>query len=155
LEKPAFEFILRIKLLPAIDQSKPLIRIIFQANAACCSISEIAWDKRIFNQFKLHHETYNGIKASYDLSAQMIVRCISKVTDAYKADRKTKRQFRPMAAIIFFKQIVFAQQKIMVCMPQYFLKVAGRVGVKEADIILCLLCGCLSRQLRAVCLAGG
>ena len=100
------KLILRIKLLPTIDQSKSLIRTIIQANAACCSISEIAWNKRIFNQFKLHHETYNGIKAGSDLSAQMIVRCISKVTDAYKADRKTKRQFRPMGAISFDSRIL-------------------------------------------------
>jgi len=100
------KLILRIKLLPTIDQSKSLIRTIIQANAACCSISEIAWNKRIFNQFKLHHETYNGIKAGYDLSAQMMVRCISKVTDAYKGDRKTKRQFRPMGAISFDSRIL-------------------------------------------------
>ena len=44
---------------------------------------------------------YHQIKNSFQLGAQLLIRCIAKVADAYKLDRKVQRTFRPHGAIAF------------------------------------------------------
>ena len=97
---------LQIKLLPTQEQFTSLKNTLIEANTACNEISETAWNEKLFNQFKLHKEVYHPIKSSFNLSAQMVVRCISKVTDAYKLDRKVKREFRPLGAITYDARIL-------------------------------------------------
>ncbi|MBK7089850.1 MAG: transposase [Chitinophagaceae bacterium] len=97
---------LQIKLLPTKEQAKSLKQTIVEANTACNEISDRAWSKKVFNQFKLHKEVYHPIKSSFNLSAQMVVRCISKVCDAYKLDRKVKREFRLLGAITYDARIL-------------------------------------------------
>jgi len=97
---------LQIKLLPDDKQAKSLLNTLKEANRACDEISEIVWQKKIFNQFKLHHLVYHNIKDTFNLSAQMVIRCISKTVDAYKLDRKKKRQFRPLGAITYDQRIL-------------------------------------------------
>ena len=92
--------------MPTQAQGSSLIKTIQTANNACNTISDVAWEKHIFNQFKLHHECYYDIKDKYNLSAQMIVRCISKVTDAYKLDKRIKRTFNPLGAITYDSRIM-------------------------------------------------
>lgn len=97
---------LKIKLLSTDEQSKYLLNTIKEANLACNIISNVVWEKRIFNQFKIHNEVYHSIKQSTNLSAQVIIRCISKVTDAYKLDKKTKRTFRPLGSMTYDPRIL-------------------------------------------------
>jgi len=97
---------LKIKLLPTEEQSNLLIQTIKEANKACNTMSDMAWDSKAFNQFKLHHLCYYEIKATYDLSAQMLVRCISKVADSYKLDKKVKRVFREFGGITYDSRIL-------------------------------------------------
>lgn len=97
---------LQIKLLPKQDQFASLKNTLIEANTACNEISDIAFTKKLYNQYKLHHETYHRIKNSFNLSAQMVVRCISKVTDSYKLDKKVKRDFRPLGAITYDSRIL-------------------------------------------------
>lgn len=96
----------RLKLLPSQEQKLSLLETIKKANAACNMISELAWEKRTFGQFKLHTLTYYAVKAEHALSSQMIVRCISKVCDAYKLDKKTKRQFRALGSVAYDSRIL-------------------------------------------------
>ncbi len=97
---------LQIKLLPTQEQFTSLKNTLKEANAACNEISETAWNKKLFNQFKLHKEVYHPIKSSFNLSAQMVVRCISKVADAYKLGKKVKREFRILGAITYDARIL-------------------------------------------------
>lgn len=97
---------LKIKLLPSKEQADLLLKTIKEANAVCDTISEIAWEKKIFNQFKIHNEVYHSLKGSTNLSAQVLVRCISKVADAYKLDKKTKRTFKPLGSITYDSRIL-------------------------------------------------
>lgn len=97
---------LQIKLLPDKEQSASLLATIKRCNAACNAISSTAWDNRVFNQFKVHNLAYKSIKDAFELSAQMVVRCISKVADAYKLDKKTKREFKPLGAITYDSRIL-------------------------------------------------
>lgn len=97
---------LKIKLLPTAEQADLLLDTMKEANAVCNAISEVAWKEKIFNNFKLHHQVYHKFKTSFKLSSQVLVRCIAKVADAYKLDKKTKREFRPLGSISYDSRIM-------------------------------------------------
>lgn len=97
---------LQIKLLPNELQAKILESTLREINRTCDNISQTAWEKKTFNQIKLHHLVYHPIKKSTQLSAQVIVRAIAKVADAYKLDRKTVRRFKPLGSIAYDSRIL-------------------------------------------------
>jgi putative transposase len=97
---------LKIKLLPSKEQETMLLNTIKEANAAANAISDRCWDAKCFRQFDIHKQSYHAIKDSFNLSAQMIVRTISKVADAYKIDKKTKRVFNELGAISYDSRIL-------------------------------------------------
>lgn len=95
-----------VKLVPSEEQRALLYDTLAQANAACNTISETAWANQTFARVPLHRLVYAPVRAAYPLAAQMVVRCIGKVVDAYKRDRKTKRQFRKWGAISYDERIL-------------------------------------------------
>ena len=97
---------LKIKLLPTEQQANLLLYTMKEANAVCNAISDVAWEKKIFNNFKLHHKIYHSYKATFKLSSQMLIRQIAKVADAYKLDKKTKRIFKPLGSIAYDSRIM-------------------------------------------------
>jgi len=97
---------LQIKLLPDTQQSNSLLNTVKECNRVCNDISDTVWQNKTFNQFKLHHLVYHPIKQSSRLSAQILVRCISKVINSYKKDRKVKRQFKELGAITYDSRIL-------------------------------------------------
>ncbi|MDE7345317.1 MAG: transposase [Muribaculaceae bacterium] len=97
---------LQIKLLPSVEQAESLKKTISLFNEACNAISSIAWERRCFRQFNLHKEVYYAIKDTYGLSAQLVVRAISKVSDAYKLDKKKQRKFREFGAITYDSRVL-------------------------------------------------
>ncbi len=97
---------LKIKLLPTTEQADLLLKTIKEANRVCNSMSYIAWERKCFQQFRLHKKVYHPVKSTFNLSAQMVVRCISKVADAYKIDKKTKREFKPLGGISYDSRIL-------------------------------------------------
>ena len=103
---PSMKLILQMKLLPDKPQTASLLDTLKSCNAACNEISEVAWEAKTFNQFKLHHLVYRRLKDSSRLTAQALVRCISKVADAYKFDKKTKRVFKPLGGITYDSRIL-------------------------------------------------
>jgi putative transposase len=99
----------KIKLQPTPDQYKVLLNTLETANAACNDISQQAWDSRIFSQFSLHKLVYHDIRDRFPLSAQMTVRAVAKVADAYKLDKKAHRTFKPHGAFPYDNRILSFQ----------------------------------------------
>jgi IS605 OrfB family transposase len=97
---------LKIKLLPTDEQANLLLETMREANSVCNAISDVAWQEKIFNNFKLQREVYHPFKSSFKLSAQILIRSIAKVCDAYKLDKKTKRTFRPLGSIAYDSRIM-------------------------------------------------
>ena len=95
-----------VKLQPNTDQSNALLDTLRSANEACNTISDAAWEDQAFRQFALHKLVYSSIRETTGLTAQVVVRCISKVSDAYKLDKRTKRTFKPTGAIAFDDRIL-------------------------------------------------
>lgn len=106
------KLIVQLKLRPTPEQSGALLRTLEAANAACNAISEVAWSERTFGKFALQKLCYEQVRERFGLSAQMTIRALAKVGDAYKLDKRTKRTFRPHAAIAYDDRILsFAMPK--------------------------------------------
>ncbi|MFP4054879.1 MAG: RNA-guided endonuclease InsQ/TnpB family protein [Phycisphaerae bacterium] len=100
------KLIAQAKLLPEPGQHTALRRTLETSNAAANFVSEYAWEHETFRQYDLHHACYYDVRERYKLSAQMTVRMLVKVADAYKLDRKTKRTFKPYGSIAYDKRIL-------------------------------------------------
>lgn len=96
----------QLKLLPTPEQADALRRTLETANAACNYISGVAWETRTFGKFALQKLCYEQVRADFGLSAQMTIRALAKVGDAYKLDKATMRTFRPLAAIAYDDRIL-------------------------------------------------
>jgi len=96
----------KVKLTPTEAQADGLKRTLEKANEACNFISGTAWDHRVFGKFQVQKLVYHDVKALFDLTAQLIIRCIAKVADAYKLDKLTKREFSPLGSIAFDSRIL-------------------------------------------------
>lgn len=95
-----------VKLQPTQEQIPFLRETLERANAACNHLSDVAWETQTFGQYALHKAAYAPTKAMFNLSAQVVVRAIAKVADAYKLDKKTKRSFRPLGSIAYDDRIL-------------------------------------------------
>src|SRR5690606_2925105 len=145
---------LKIKLLPTDQQAILLLQTMRVANTACGTISDVAWQQKIFNKVKLHHHVYHPLRSTFRLSSQMLIRSIAKVADAYTLDKKTKRTFKPLGAIAYDARIMTykpnnvvslwclgGRQKIdFVChKPSYspFIKGEADLVYKKGTFLLC------------------
>ena len=100
------KLIAQLKLEPTNEQADMLKRTLAAANEACNSISSVAWQTKTFGKFDLQKLCYTHVRETFGLSAQMTVRALAKVGDAYKLDKKTERRFRPLASIAYDDRIL-------------------------------------------------
>lgn len=100
------KLIAQVRLYPTKEQHTALLHTLEQANAACNTLSDYAWEQRVFGQYKLHGAMYHVVREQSGLTAQVVVRCIAKVADAYKLDKKSKRTFREHGAIAYDDRIL-------------------------------------------------
>ena len=96
----------KIHLRPTTEQAKALHETLLRANQACNSLSAYAFEHKVFKQFDLHKAQYYTVKETFGLSAQMIIRCLSKVADAYKLDRDIQRTFKATGGIAYDLRIL-------------------------------------------------
>ena len=95
------------KASPTQEQGNHLLVTIRNANAACSYISDLAFDKKIFRVYDLHHACYVSVRAQFFPSAQVVVRCLSKMADAYKSGKKDKKRvFRLLGSIPYDSRIL-------------------------------------------------
>jgi putative transposase len=95
-----------VKLLPTDKQRQLLYKTLETANAACNAMSETVWQTQQFGRVPVHRLTYQAIRTQYPLASQLVVRCIGKVVDAYKQDKKVKRLFQKHGAIPYDERIL-------------------------------------------------
>ncbi len=95
-----------LKLNPTKEQAAALKETLERANAAACECSRIAWEHKTFGQFHLHKLAYSALREQFDISAQVAVRVIAKVADAYKPDHERQRTFHQHGSIAFDDRIL-------------------------------------------------
>lgn len=128
----------KVKLQPTPEQRQSLFATLETTNAACNAISEVAWQQKAFNQFGLHKLVYNSIRESTELTAQVVVRAISKVADAYKLDKKTKRTFRPHGSIAYDARILrwfLAKQEVSIWSVDGRLRIPFLAGQRQLELL--------------------
>lgn len=74
----------QIKLVPSAEQFSLLMATLEAMNLGCNKISSLAYHEQFFDRKTIHHLSYYTVRRAFGLKAQMAVRCIGKVVDAYK-----------------------------------------------------------------------
>lgn len=100
------KLIVNLKLKTLDSQHTALLETMKEANKACDWISQRAFERKIFKQFNLHKIVYHDCRKEFNLTAQLVVRMISKVADSYKTDQKVQRRFRELGAITYDDRII-------------------------------------------------
>ena len=100
------KLIAQLKLQPTPEQHDALLRTLETGNAACTAISQTAWDTQTFKQFDIHRQSYEHIRSTFPLTAQLVVRCIAKVADAYKVYKGGRRAFKKHGALPYDDRIL-------------------------------------------------
>src|SRR5215472_12200284 len=96
---------LLVKLAPMPDQHAALLRTLETFNAACNAIADVAYEHHMANKIELQKLVYYDVRQQFGLSAQMTIRAIAKVAEAYKRDRRIKPSFRPHGAMVYDERI--------------------------------------------------
>lgn len=96
----------QVKLQPTPAQADALLRTLEAANEAANWISRQAWKTKTFAQYSLHQLVYRECRSRFGLSAQVVIRAIAKVADAYKLDKERDRWFRTNGSIAFDARIL-------------------------------------------------
>jgi putative transposase len=100
------KLIAQLKLMPTPEQATALLHTLEVANAACNHISSVAWQQQVFGKFDLQKLCYETVRESFGLAAQTTIRCLAKVGDSYKLDRKSQRRYRPHGSIAYDDRIL-------------------------------------------------
>lgn len=96
----------QIKLLPVSYQAAALLATMERFNAACDALAAVAFDHRCANKVELQKLAYYRIREEFGLSAQMTIRAIAKVCEAYKCNKSIQPTFRPHGAIVYDQRIL-------------------------------------------------
>lgn len=132
------KLIAQVKLQPTEEQRQYLLQTLEQANAVCDQISGYAWEHKTFRTYDLHHVLYYPLREQTGLTAQLVVRLLAKVTDAYKKDKKTQRHFRPYGAVAYDDRILrwyTDKQRVSIWSVGGRLNIPYRCGQRQRELL--------------------
>jgi IS605 OrfB family transposase len=95
-----------LKLAPTPEQHRALLETMRAFNAACNATAEVAFALKSANKFELQKHVYGRLRAEFGLPAQLAIRTISKVSEAYKRDKSIQPTFRPEGAIVYDQRVM-------------------------------------------------
>jgi len=96
------KLVAQVKLRTNPEQAALLEQTLQQANAACNFLAEVAWEQQVFGRYPLQKVAYYRTRAAFPaLAAQVIIRCIARVADAYQGNRQHPCHFAPRGAIAY------------------------------------------------------
>lgn len=97
---------LLVRLDPTKEQFEALLTTMEAFNEACNHIAPVAFKLHTANKMKLQKTVYRPIRTKFHLSAQMSIRAIAKVCEAYKRDKKNLPTFKPHGAMVYDERIL-------------------------------------------------
>ncbi|MFH1260302.1 MAG: transposase [Candidatus Micrarchaeota archaeon] len=97
---------LMIKLAPTETQHEILLETMERFNEACNCITGKAFELKTANKIRLQQCVYQNIRKDFGLSAQLTIRAISKVCEAYKRNKKIQPFFKPHGAVVYDQRIL-------------------------------------------------
>ena len=96
---------LQIQLLPDAETAQKLKATIERFNEAANYLASKAYERKLANKFALQKLYYKDLRSQFGLSAQMAIRCIAQVVEAYKRDKSVCPSFRPTAAVPYDQRL--------------------------------------------------
>src|SRR5262245_36133869 len=106
LPSQAMKLTLQTQLLPDGDQARKLSATMRAFNAAADWLAGEAFRLRIANRIKLQKLYYGRLRDDFGISAQMAIRCIAQVCEAYKRDKSLRPRFRKYASIPYDQRLM-------------------------------------------------
>jgi putative transposase len=100
------KLVIVLKLAPTSEQHAAFLETMERFNEAANWIAGVAFERKTASKYKLQKLIYYDVRERFGLSAQMTVRCISKVAEAYKRDKKKQPTFKPRGALIYDERIM-------------------------------------------------
>jgi IS605 OrfB family transposase len=92
---------LQTQLLPDADQAARLKATVERFNEAADWLAGEAFKRQVSNKFVLQRLCYKELRERFGLPADMAIRCIAQVVEAFKRDRSKRPHFRKHAAVPF------------------------------------------------------
>ena len=96
---------LQIQLLPDSETAEKLKVTIERFNEAANWLAQNAFARKLSNKFALQKLYYKDLRERFGLSAQMAIRCIAQVVEAYKRDKSVQPSFRPTAGVPYDQRL--------------------------------------------------
>lgn len=97
---------LMVKLNPSKIQHEALVETMHVFNDACNYIGKIASERGCASKVLLQRIVYYDVRERFKLSAQLTIRAIAKVVEAYKRDRLICPKFRENGAVVYDQRIL-------------------------------------------------
>jgi IS605 OrfB family transposase len=97
---------LQTQLLPERDHAARLKATVERFNEAADWLAGKAFETKVSNKFVLQKLHYADLRDRFGLSAQMAVRCIAQVCEAYKRDKSKRPRFQKHAAMPFDQRMM-------------------------------------------------
>lgn len=76
-----------LKLAPTTEQAQALLETMHAFNEAANYVASVAFTEKSADKFRLQKLVYDELRTTYQLPAQLAIRCISKASEAYKRDK--------------------------------------------------------------------
>src|SRR5262249_50580329 len=102
----AVKLILQTQLLPDEDQAVQLSATMRSFNAAADWLAGEAFRLKTANKVELQQLYYNQLRDDFGISAQMAIRCIAQVCEAYKRDKSIRPRFKKYASIPYDQRLM-------------------------------------------------
>jgi putative transposase len=97
---------MQIQLFPERDHAARLRATVERFNEAADWLAGEALDRKVSNKIVLQRLRYAELREKFGLSAQMAVRCIAQVCEAYRRDKSIRPKFRKHAAMPFDQRMM-------------------------------------------------
>jgi IS605 OrfB family transposase len=95
-----------VKLLVSPEDHAALLATLERANDAANLASGVAFSSRTFGRYALQDACYHELRSRFELAAQVVIRLLAKVADAYKGDKSTQRLFRRHGSMAYDDRIL-------------------------------------------------
>jgi IS605 OrfB family transposase len=96
----------QLQLLPERDHAARLRDAVARFNETANWLAGIAFERKTASKLLLQQTAYKELRERFGLSAQMAVRCIARVCEAYKRDKGVRPKFRETAAMPFDQRMM-------------------------------------------------
>lgn len=115
----------KLKLLLNEEQQVALLETMERFNAACDFVAIAAFRIKSANKIRLQKESYYEIRDRFSLPAQLTIRAIAKVCEAYKRDKNRRPKFDKHGAVVYDQRILSWKGKDQVSL----LTLHGRMAI--------------------------